>query len=131
MPTVLLVEDDADVLRVLRQVLQKNGYTMLEAGGAGEAFEVSGRFSGEIDLLITDVVLPQVSCNSLVGRLRGQRPDLKVLYISGYAGEILSRYGVPLSEPNFLQKPFTVDALTRKIQQVLDLGGGQVRTAGA
>ncbi len=130
MPTVLLVEDDICVLHVVRQMLQKQGYAILEASGTAEALGAADGFPARIDLLITDVVLPREGSNRLVEQLRAGRPDLKVLYISGYSRDALARYGIDQTERNFLPKPFTMDTLERKIREVLGKGE-RVRGAGA
>jgi DNA-binding NtrC family response regulator len=119
MQTLMLVEDDAAVRKVLRHILLKLGYTVLEASGAAEALALSERFAEPIELLITDVVLPQTSSDRLVQHLRSQRPGLKVMYISGYSEDMLAHYGIAHTAPNFLQKPFTPEKLARKVREVL------------
>ncbi len=120
MQTILLVEDDAAVRGVVRHMLQKHGYTILEAGGVPHALEVAERYRGAIDLLVTDVVLPEMRCGPLVRRLQELRPNLKVLYISGYSEETVGLCGIEVSEPNFIQKPFSPEALRAKVRDVLE-----------
>jgi two-component system cell cycle sensor histidine kinase/response regulator CckA len=121
-PTVLLVEDDAAVRRVLRHMLLDQADEILEAGSAPEAIEVAAAYPGPIDLLLTDVVMPHTNCDVLVARLRADRPDMRVILISGYSAEVLSQYGVADSRPNFMPKPFTAEQLTAKIGEMLGIG---------
>jgi PAS domain S-box-containing protein len=118
--TVLLVEDEDGVRALVRQVLSKHGYTVLEARHGGEALLHCERFKETIHLLITDVVLEQMSGPELAQRLVVLRPDLKVLYVSGYTDDAIIHQGVLKQGTAFLQKPFTTDALARKIREILD-----------
>jgi PAS domain S-box-containing protein len=118
--TVLLVEDEDGVRALVRQVLSKHGYTVLEARHGGEALLHCERFKDTIHLLITDVVLEQMSGPELAQRLVVLRPDLKVLYVSGYTDDAIIHQGVLKQGTAFLQKPFTTDALARKIRDILD-----------
>jgi CheY-like chemotaxis protein len=104
----------------VRQVLSKHGYTVLEARHGGEALLHCERFKEKIDLLITDVVLEQMSGPELAQRLVVLRPDLKILYVSGYTDDAIIHQGVLQQGTAFLQKPFTTDALARKIRAILD-----------
>ena len=118
--TVLLVEDEDGVRALVRQVLHKHGYTVLEARHGGEALLQCERHAGDIQLLLTDVVLEQMSGRELAERLSVLRPSMKVLFISGYTDDAIIAHGVLAPGTAFLQKPFTTDALARKIRQVLD-----------
>jgi len=118
--TVLLVEDEDGVRALVRQVLHKHGYTVLEARHGGEALLHCERHQGPIQLLLTDVVLEQMGGPELAQRLAGIRPDMRVLYISGYTDDAIIHHGVLKEGTAFLQKPFTTEALARKIRQVLD-----------
>jgi two-component system cell cycle sensor histidine kinase/response regulator CckA len=129
MATVLLVEDDAAVRRVIRHMLNEQRHEVLEAGSAPEAIQVAAAHAGRIDLLLTDVVMPQTNCDDLVARLQANRPEMKVILVSGYSDDVLSQYGVNESGPNFLPKPFTAEKLAAKIREVL--GNHQCRTGGA
>lgn len=129
MRTVLLVEDDVGVRKVLRHMLARFGYRVLEAGSAPEALELAGLYRDSIDLLVTDVVMPQTNCDRFVEQLRDTRPTLKVIYISGYSQEMLNWYGVEGERPNFIQKPFTAGVLADKIRDLFALG--RTLTAGA
>ncbi|MCU1311711.1 MAG: multi-sensor hybrid histidine kinase [Candidatus Angelobacter sp.] len=118
--TVLLVEDEDGVRALVRQVLHKHGYTVLEARHGGEALLHCERHRGKIELLLTDVVLEQMSGTELSARLAPIRPDMKVLYISGYTDDAIVHHGVLNQGTHFLQKPFTTEALAKKIRHVLD-----------
>jgi two-component system, cell cycle sensor histidine kinase and response regulator CckA len=117
--TVLLVEDQAEVLAVARDTLRRHGYRVLEAEGPEQAVVIS---SGDdpIDLLLTDVVLPGMSGHVLAARLQDERPTLRVLLTSGYADERLAMPEAAGDQPPFLQKPFTSAALLSKVREVLD-----------
>jgi CheY-like chemotaxis protein len=114
------VEDEDGVRALVRQVLSKHGYTVLEARHGGEALLHCERFKEKIHLLITDVVLEQMSGPELAQRLVQLRTDLKVLYVSGYTDDAIIHQGVLKHGTAFLQKPFTTDALARKIREILD-----------
>jgi two-component system, cell cycle sensor histidine kinase and response regulator CckA len=118
--TVLLAEDDDAVGVVTAHMLQSCGYRVLEAANGEEAFELSESHKGPIDLLVCDVVMPDFSGRKLAERIAGRRPDLKVLFISGYTDDAVIRYGILESEIDFLQKPFTLANLAQKIRKVLD-----------
>jgi CheY-like chemotaxis protein len=127
--TVLLVEDAQRVRAVVREILEMSGYTVLEAHHGAEALELSNRHAGPIHLLVTDVVMPQMSGRELAQRLATLRPDLKVLYMSGYTDDAIVRHGVLASGIAFLSKPFTPDALALKVRELLD-GVGAGASAG-
>jgi PAS domain S-box-containing protein len=118
--TVLLVEDEDGVRALARKVLHKGGYTVLEARNGGEALLTCERHPGPIELLLTDVVLAQMSGHELAQRLLPLRPGMRVLYMSGYTDEAVVRHGVLSAGTAFLQKPFSAEALTTKVRQVLD-----------
>jgi two-component system, cell cycle sensor histidine kinase and response regulator CckA len=122
--TVLLVEDEDGVRELTREILTMNGYTVIAARHGAEALEVCQRHSGEIALILTDVVMPQMSGHELMERIRPLRPSLKVLYMSGYTDKAIVRHGMLTGDIAFLQKPFTPDALARKVREVLDTPGG-------
>lgn len=118
--TILLVEDEEGVRGLCRHTLQAYGYHVLEAQNPLVAIRVSETHKGDIDLLITDVVMPQVSARQMVDVLRLRRSGMKVLYISGYNEEVISRQGIQLDKDRLLQKPFTPIALATRIREVLD-----------
>ena len=118
--TVLLAEDAAAVRAVARQVLERQGYTVLEAPDGELALHLAQRHSGPIHLLLTDVVMPGMSGRQLADRLAVARPDMKVLYASGYTDDSVVRHGVLEEGTAYLQKPFTPESLARKVRDVLD-----------
>jgi PAS domain S-box-containing protein len=126
--TILLVEDAQRVRAVVREILEMNGYAVLEARHGAEALEISARHSGPIHLMVTDVVMPQMSGRELAQRLAPLRPDMKVLYMSGYTDDAIVRHGVLGAGMAFLSKPFTPDALAAKIRDVLDVARAGVPT---
>jgi len=120
--TILLVEDDSSLREVTCAFLQSSGYTVLPAQSPEEALEVEERHQGPIDFLLTDVIMPKMNGRELVSRLSKARPEMKVLFVSGYTDGVV-RDGVhgALEEGlAFLQKPFTRLALTQKIREILD-----------
>jgi DNA-binding response OmpR family regulator len=116
--TILLAEDDGAVRRLARNVLTNQGYTVIDARDGDEALEFARRYAGAIDLLITDVVMPGLSGRDLAARLSGERPDVRVLYTSGYTENVMKRAGFE-SEPTLLPKPFLPADLLRKVNEVL------------
>lgn len=118
--TILLVEDEDAVRALSRYILQACGYTVLEAGDGEEALRVCGDHAGEIHLIVTDVVLPSLNGRVLAERLAAKRPNVKVLYMSGYTDDAIIRHGVLQAETMFLQKPFTPSALAGKVRAVLN-----------
>src|SRR5258706_496773 len=118
--TILLVEDAQRVRAVVREILEMSNYVVLEARQGAEALEISNRHAGTIHLLVTDVVMPQMSGRELAQRLATLRPELKVLYMSGYTDDAIVRHGVLASGIAVLSKPFTPDALALKVREVLD-----------
>jgi PAS domain S-box-containing protein len=118
--TVLLVEDD-DVVRALtRTVLERQGYTILEASHGVEAIQMCGRYQGPLHMVLTDVVMPYMNGRQLYGQLARLRPGIKVLYMSGYTGGAIGHLGELEAEGAFLQKPFPAGMLARKVREVLD-----------
>jgi two-component system, cell cycle sensor histidine kinase and response regulator CckA len=119
--TILLVEDEEAVRSVAARVLDNQGYTVVQAANGEEALGRLDELEGKIDLILTDVVMPDMGGLELTGRVHELRPDLKVLYMSGYAeGDKLQPK--MNSEHSFLQKPFSAESLTLKVREVLDRG---------
>jgi PAS domain S-box-containing protein len=118
--TILLVEDNPEVRDLARQVLARQGYTVLEAAEGEEALRRAEAHAGPIHLLLTDVVMPGMTGKALAERLGALRPDLKVLYMSGYTDETIAHHGVLEPGVAFLQKPFTSFNLALKVRQVLN-----------
>jgi len=122
--TVLLVEDNIEVRDLARRVLLEHSYTVLEAPNGVKALQLAQTYSGLIHLLITDVVMPGgLSGPQLAQQLTSYRPELKVLYVSGYTDNAIVHHGVLDSGLAFLQKPFTPHILARKVREVLDTSG--------
>jgi two-component system cell cycle sensor histidine kinase/response regulator CckA len=119
--TILLVEDEPDVRTLASEVLTEHGYTVLQGRHGNEALEVSARHPGPIHLLLTDVVMPQLGGRELAARLRAVRPDTRVLFTSGYIDDGILRHRVSPSERTpLLAKPYTPDALLRRVRELLD-----------
>jgi PAS domain S-box-containing protein len=118
--TILLVEDDDQVRAVVLGILRKSGYHVLEARNAGEAILHCEKYPSVIHLLLTDVVMPQVSGPELATRLLASRPKMKVLCMSGYTEDSVLRHGLVHATMSYLQKPITAEALTQKVRVVLE-----------
>ena len=118
--TVLVVEDAASVRMVTRQVLERYGYTVLEAPNGETALRLAAKHHGPIQLLLTDVVMPGLSGRQLAEQLSRLRPEMKVLYVSGYADNAIVHHGILDSGVAYLQKPFTPESLARRARDVLD-----------
>jgi PAS domain S-box-containing protein len=121
--TILVVEDEPHVRALVAQMLQAFGYTVLTAADPATALALSDRHPGPIDLLLTDVVMPEMSGPELCQRLKSRRPRTRVLYMSGYTDEALGRYGVLEPGTFLLQKPFRIGELGQKVREVLDAPG--------
>ena len=117
--TVLLVEDEEGLQRLLQTVLTRAGYRVLSAANGQQALSLAEQEAGRIDLLVTDVIMPGMGGGDLADRLSTQRPDLKVLFISGYPDEALGGAGPAGSERGFLSKPFTADELLQTVRDLL------------
>jgi PAS domain S-box-containing protein len=117
---VLLVEDAPRVREVVREILEMSGYAVLEARDGAEALEISERHPGRIHLMVTDVVMPQMSGRELAAQMASLRPDVRVLFMSGYTDSAIVRHGVLDPGTAFISKPFTPDALAAKVREVLD-----------
>jgi two-component system cell cycle sensor histidine kinase/response regulator CckA len=118
--TVLIVEDEPSVLEMTCEIFQMLGYTVLEAGDPEEALKSFEKHQETIHLLLTDVVMPKIDGGALYARLSRQRPELKVLYVSGYTENAILHHGVLKPGVHFLNKPFTAESLARKVREVLD-----------
>ena len=118
--TVLLVEDEPGVRAVAREALEGDGYRVLEAQNGVEALAVASAHTGRLDLLITDMVMPQMGGRELAQRLRARRPAVRVLFVSGHTDDVIVRRGVSEATSAFLQKPFSMSAFARKVRETLD-----------
>ncbi len=122
--TVLLAEDDDELRDLAREILETYGYRVLAAGTPAEALLIAEQHVGAIDLLLTDVVMPQMSGRRLVERLAAVLPAIRVLYMSGYTDDAIVHHGVLDPGTPFLQKPFMPEVLAGKVREVLDAPGG-------
>ena len=119
--TVLVVEDEPALRRLAVTMLEEHGYNVLQAGNGLDAMAVAERHRGPLDLLITDVVMPKLSGPELAQQLRGLRPGLEVLFMSGYNDSRLVNRGVQQSKVNLLVKPFTPDQLIGRVGELAPL----------
>jgi CheY-like chemotaxis protein len=117
---ILLVEDEAGVLAYGRSLLERSGYGVLAVSGAAEALGLDPRRLEEVSLLITDVVMPGMNGKALADALQCRRPGLKVLFTSGYAEEIFTRFGISPGELSLLQKPYAGSELLCRVREILD-----------
>jgi two-component system, cell cycle sensor histidine kinase and response regulator CckA len=122
--TILLVEDEDPVRTLAGKVLRGLGYRVLEAKLGREALAVAQAHQGEIDLLLTDVVMPEYSGSELARQLADIRPAIRILFMSGYTDEAIIHHGVLESNIAYLQKPFTPDSMARKVREVLETRAG-------
>jgi PAS domain S-box-containing protein len=118
--TVLVVEDQEEVRRLIHKLLKARGYNVLVAANGTDAIRLAQEYCGRIQLLVTDVVMPGMSGREVGRTLGTSRPEMKVLYLSGYTDDSVVRHGVLQAGVEFLQKPFTADVLARKVRDVLD-----------
>lgn len=121
--TVLLVEDDPSILKLGAMILESLNYTILKASSGREALRVADEHPGEIDLLVTDVVMPEMNGRDLAEQLKTFFPDLKILFMSGYTEKVIARQSILEEGMEFIQKPFSVSEIANKVRQVLDIGG--------
>jgi two-component system cell cycle sensor histidine kinase/response regulator CckA len=117
---ILVVEDDKDVREVVLEVLRTQGYSILEALNEEEALLICQQYKDTIHLMLTDVVMPQISGFDLAKRLVVLHPEMKVLFMSGYADNAIIQHGVLKEGLNFIQKPFSINELARKVREVLE-----------
>ena len=118
--TILLAEDEASLRRLTRTTLELCGYKVLEAKDGAEGLEVSDAYEGAIDLLLTDVVMPGIGGRALAQELSRRRPDIRLVYMSGYTGQTVGTQESFEPGSHFLSKPFTRETLTRKVREALD-----------
>jgi PAS domain S-box-containing protein len=123
--TVLLVEDEANVRKLTRELLERQGYTVLEAVDGAHAIQLSIEYAGHIDLLLTDVIMPGINGRELADKVTLFRPGVSVLFMSGYTEDTIGNNNVLEEGASFLPKPFTFEALSRKVRQVLEERGMQ------
>jgi CheY-like chemotaxis protein len=128
METILIVDDEHEVLGVTSSILRAEGYTIIATGDPREALRIARSRQEPLDLLLTDVVMPGMNGRELAGRLRVFRPGIKVLFMSAYSAETVENYGIRLAPgESFVVKPFAVADLVSKVRGVLN---GQLPVAG-
>jgi two-component system, cell cycle sensor histidine kinase and response regulator CckA len=114
------VEDEEALRHLIREILEAGGYRVLPGGSPEEAVATAEAHSGPLHLLLTDVVMPRMSGRQVADRVKASRPAVRVMYMSGYTDEAISHHGALEPGTHFMQKPFTADALLRKVREVLD-----------
>lgn len=117
--TILLVEDQPSLLDLSREFLERQGYRVLTADLPEKAMQVSREFAGTIDMLLTDVLMPEMNGRELAHRLRKERPEMKVLYVSGFPDRVFEHSGGPDVDEGFMEKPYSFDELARKLREML------------
>ena len=117
--TVLLIDDDPEILKIIAWMLERHGYTVLKANHPGTAIDLAAKHTGSIDLLITDVTMPEMNGREIAGKLMFRYPELKCLYVSGYADDIIARQGVLEEGVNLIQKPFSGNELMLRVREVV------------
>ena len=118
--TILVVDDQPVVRKITRRMLERQGYTVLEAPDSKAALQIAVEHRGPIDLLLTDVVMPEIGGPELAERIKSERPEVKVLFMSGYTHEAAERQGIPESGVAYVEKPFTPLHLNQMVRGVLD-----------
>ncbi|MCB0135532.1 MAG: response regulator, partial [Caldilineaceae bacterium] len=118
--TVLLVEDEVAVMEMAQEALEQLGYVVLVAATPGEALKVAEGYAKPIDLLVTDVIMPEMNGRLLAEQIALKRPALKVLYISGYPADLIAHRGVLTADADLLSKPFARHALAFRVRAALD-----------
>ncbi|HEV8457709.1 MAG TPA: response regulator [Methylomirabilota bacterium] len=119
METILVVDDEPEVLSMARDMLEARGFRVLVAGGPEEALCIAQSTPGPIDVLVTDVVMPELNGRELADRLSALRSEIKVIYMSGHTSEVVGDYGVRVPSDSFVAKPFTSERLIGKIREKL------------
>lgn len=121
--SVLLVEDESMFLEIVRKILEKESYAVLAATTPGEAIRLAEEHAGSIQLLITDVIMPEMNGQELAKRLQAFSPKLKCLFMSGYTADVIARRGVLDEGVHYIQKPFSKQDLATKVRAVLEKKG--------
>lgn len=120
--TILLVEDESSILKITKALLEMQGYSVLAANTPADAIRLAGERGGALDLMITDVVMPEMNGRDLAKKLQELHPQLKCLYMSGYTANVIAHHGVLDEEIHFIQKPFSLPDLAGKVREVLGEG---------
>jgi CheY-like chemotaxis protein len=117
--TILVVEDEAAILRLATRILGQAGYRVLTAANPSQALQMAGNLDGPLHLLLADVIMPEMNGRELEQLLRAMRPHMKSLFMSGYTADVIGERGILADGVNFLQKPFTAESLIVKVRQLL------------
>jgi CheY-like chemotaxis protein len=117
---ILLVEDEPTLLQMSKTMLERLGYNVLATTTPSEAIRLAGEYSGQIHLLATDVIMPELNGRELAARLQQSRPEMKCLFMSGYTADIIARHGVLKEGVLFLQKPFSKNELAAKVRKAFE-----------
>ena len=128
--TLLLVEDESAVRHPAFEFLKQCGYTVIEAKDGLQAIDVVHKNAGNVDLMVTDVVMPGMSGGQLAELLAEKYPVMKVLFVSGYSEQVVLRHQIASLRTNFLQKPFTLKSLAAKVREILDATAAAAARAG-
>ena len=121
MAVVLIVDDEQVDRELIRDILQRAGHIVLEASGHSQAIETFERHSRQIDLLVTDVAMPDKNGCDLAKQLLGKHPELAVLFVSGFVGgEVCKHYGIPINDIHFLSKPFMGRELAVRVSEIMN-----------
>ncbi len=120
--TILLVEDESSLRESIAEYLQQNGYRVLKANGGPQALSIIGKFEGPVDLMLTDVIMPQMSGRELAQRMAALHPDMKIVFMSGYSDNLLSSQQVLDSKNILLQKPIRLASLGKSLREILERG---------
>ncbi len=118
--TILLVEDEPAILKMGREMTERLGYTVLTAENPNDAVRIAGEYDGKIDLLITDVIMPEMNGRDLSAQFARSRPDLQTLYMSGYTANVIAHHGVLEEGVHFIQKPFSIQDLAVKVREAIE-----------
>jgi len=116
---ILVVEDEEAILRLITMMLKRQGYTVLAANTPGEAMQLAREYPGDIHLLITDIIMPEMNGRALTKNLLSLYPGLKSLFVSGYTADVIAQHGVIEEGVNFIQKPFSAEVLTARVREIL------------
>jgi len=117
--TILLVEDDDSVREMIKTFLEPAGYNILQAQNGFDALETSKTYEGEIHLLLTDVIMPKMNGQEVADELKKTRPEMQIIFMSGYTDDVIAHHGVLEAGVNFIQKPVTLSRLAKKLREVL------------
>jgi two-component system, cell cycle sensor histidine kinase and response regulator CckA len=118
--TILVLEDETVVLNLIRMMLGRLGYNVITANSPSEAKELAKAHDGKIDLLLTDVVMPEMNGREFANQLNGLFPEIKVLFMSGYTANVIAHHTVLDEVVNFIEKPFSINRLAVKVRESLD-----------